>query len=147
MIILNNKIHDCHGDLHTENIVISKKDIFIFDCIEFNKRFRYCDVASDIGFLAMDLDYLNRPYISSFLIKNYIKNSNDNEILRVLNFYKSYRAYVRGKVISFNLNDNITKIKYNKIKTLKRQAYGFRDMEYFKLRLYHLHTQGYALTG
>ncbi len=35
----------------------------------------------------------------------------------------------------------------NKIKTIKRQAYGFRDMEYFKLRLYHLHCQGYSLTG
>jgi len=35
----------------------------------------------------------------------------------------------------------------NKIKTLKRQAYGFRDPEYFKLRLYHLHTQRYALAG
>ena len=35
----------------------------------------------------------------------------------------------------------------NKIKTLKRQAYGFRDNEYFMLRLYHLHTQRYALTG
>jgi len=35
----------------------------------------------------------------------------------------------------------------NKIKTLKRQAYGFRDMEYFKLRLYHLHTQRYSLSG
>ena len=35
----------------------------------------------------------------------------------------------------------------NKIKTLKRQAYGFRDMEYFKLRLYHLHEQRHQLTG
>jgi len=35
----------------------------------------------------------------------------------------------------------------NKIKILKRQAYGFRDMEYFKLRLYHLHVQGYSLAG
>lgn len=35
----------------------------------------------------------------------------------------------------------------NKIKTLKRQAYGFRDMVYFKLRLYHLHCQGYSLSG
>ena len=35
----------------------------------------------------------------------------------------------------------------NKIKTLKRQAYGFRDMDYFKHRLYHLHCQGYSLTG
>jgi transposase len=35
----------------------------------------------------------------------------------------------------------------NKIKTLKRQAYGFRDIEYFKLRLYHLHEQRYQLAG
>ena len=28
----------------------------------------------------------------------------------------------------------------NKIKTMKRQAYGFRDTEYFKLRLYNLHN-------
>jgi len=35
----------------------------------------------------------------------------------------------------------------NKIKTLKRQAYGYRDIAYFKLRLYHLHTQAYSLTG
>ena len=35
----------------------------------------------------------------------------------------------------------------NKIKTLKRQTYGFRDMVYFKLRLYHLHSKAYSLSG
>jgi len=35
----------------------------------------------------------------------------------------------------------------NKIKTMKRQAYGYRDEEYFKLRLFHLHEQRYQLTG
>jgi transposase len=35
----------------------------------------------------------------------------------------------------------------NKIKTLKRQTYGFRDMLYFKLRLHHLHVQRYSLSG
>jgi transposase len=35
----------------------------------------------------------------------------------------------------------------NKIKTMKRQAYGFRDLGYFKLRLYHLHEQRYAFVG
>lgn len=35
----------------------------------------------------------------------------------------------------------------NKIKVLKRQAYGFRDMEYFKLRIYALHESRYALIG
>jgi len=32
----------------------------------------------------------------------------------------------------------------NKIKTMKRQAYGFRDVEYFKLRLYNLHTVNHS---
>ncbi len=35
----------------------------------------------------------------------------------------------------------------NKIKVLKRQAYGFHDEEYFKLKLYHLHRKEYQLVG
>lgn len=35
----------------------------------------------------------------------------------------------------------------NKIKVLKRQAYGFRDDEYFKLRLYFLHDDTPAFAG
>ena len=54
--IKNNKIRDCHGDLHSGNIFITDK-ICIFDAIEFNERFRFSDVASDVAFLAMDLDF------------------------------------------------------------------------------------------
>jgi transposase len=35
----------------------------------------------------------------------------------------------------------------NKIKTMKRQAYGFRDREFFKLKIYALHETTYALVG
>lgn len=35
----------------------------------------------------------------------------------------------------------------NKIKTLQKQAYGFRDKEFFKLKIYALHESKYALTG
>lgn len=35
----------------------------------------------------------------------------------------------------------------NKIKTMKRQAYGFRDTEFFRLKIYSLHEKNYALTG
>jgi len=35
----------------------------------------------------------------------------------------------------------------NKIKTMKRQAYGYRDMEFFKLKIYSLHEKNYALVG
>lgn len=35
----------------------------------------------------------------------------------------------------------------NKIKTLQRQAYGYRDQQYFRLRIYGMHEQKYALIG
>ena len=35
----------------------------------------------------------------------------------------------------------------NKIKTMQRQAYGFRDKEFFKLKIYALHEAKYALLG
>lgn len=35
----------------------------------------------------------------------------------------------------------------NKIKTMKRQAYGYRDMEFFKLKIFSLHEKNYALVG
>ncbi len=99
------KIYDCHGDLHSGNIVVSGETIHIFDCIEFNDRFRFCDVASDIGFLAMDLDYQNYPYLSSYFIEKYVEQNRDPDVYSLLNFYKSYRAFVRGKVYGFQLND------------------------------------------
>lgn len=35
----------------------------------------------------------------------------------------------------------------NKIKVLKRQAYGYRDKEFFKLKIYSIHQSKYALCG
>jgi transposase len=35
----------------------------------------------------------------------------------------------------------------NKIKTLKRQSYGFRDQEYFKLKILALHRARNAIVG
>ena len=99
-----NKIKDCHGDLRTEHICISDK-IDIFDCIEFNDRFRYCDAASEVAFLAMDLDFLGEDTLSRYFVDSYIEISGDTDIYKIINFYKCYRAYVRGKVESFQIND------------------------------------------
>ena len=35
----------------------------------------------------------------------------------------------------------------NKIKTMKRQAYGFRDKEFYKLKILAIHETKYVLTG
>ena len=102
--IAEGKIRDCHGDIHSGNIFVADK-VYIFDAIEFNERFRYSDVAADIAFLAMDLDFKGRTDLSDFLIKKYVEYSKDKELMQLLLFYKCYRAYVRGKVVGFKLND------------------------------------------
>jgi aminoglycoside phosphotransferase family enzyme len=91
--IAENKIRDCHGDIHTGNIFVADR-IYIFDAIEFNERFRYSDVASDVSFLAMDLDFKRRCDLSRVFLEKYIEYSRDQEISRLLPFYKCYRAYV-----------------------------------------------------
>jgi len=98
------KIRDCHGDLHAAHVCFTD-DICIYDCIEFNDRFRYSDVASEIAFLAMDLDRYQQAGLSRHLVNTYIELGHDEELLKLLNFYKCYRAYVRGKVESFKLDD------------------------------------------
>ena len=106
--IAKDRIRDCHGDLRLEHIFWGE-EISIFDCIEFNERFRYTDVAADIAFLAMDLDYHGREDLNLPLIQTYIRKSGDQGLSRMLPFYQCYRAYVRGKVESFRLDDpNIT---------------------------------------
>jgi len=98
------RIRDCHGDLHAAHVCFTD-DICIYDCIEFNDRFRYSDVVSEIAFLAMDLDRYQQCELSHHMVNTYIELSHDQELLKLLNFYKCYRAYVRGKVESFKLDD------------------------------------------
>jgi aminoglycoside phosphotransferase family enzyme/adenylate kinase family enzyme len=98
------RIRDLHGDLHAAHINFSD-GICIYDCIEFNDRFRYGDVAAEVAFLAMDLDHYGRADLARMFTAAYIKYSRDEELAGLLRFYKSYRAYVRGKVNSFRLDD------------------------------------------
>jgi len=97
-------VRKCHGDLHSKNIFIGDP-VHVFDCIEFNPRFSCSDTASEVAFMAMDLEYHGRKDLSNFFVERYIAHSGDSGLLRLLDFYKCYRAYVRGKVTSFNLND------------------------------------------
>jgi len=102
--VKDGRIRDCHGDLHAAHVCLSN-GIYIYDCIEFNDRFRYGDVASEVAFLAMDLDRFQRADLSQAFVNAYVSFSQDKELLQLLNFYKCYRAYVRGKVASFMLDD------------------------------------------
>lgn len=97
-------IRDCHGDIHAENICVSDQ-IYIYDCIEFNDRFRYSDTISDIAFLIMDLEVNGFRRYAKILRDVYQEASRDDGLESLLDFYKIYRAVVRGKVNSFRIDE------------------------------------------
>jgi hypothetical protein len=91
------RIRDRHGDLHMANICLAN-GIYVFDCIEFNPRFRYGDVAADVAFLAMDLDFRGLTELSRYFAARFGAAASDVELFMILDFYKCYRACVRGKI-------------------------------------------------
>jgi len=100
------RIKDCHGDLHSANIFILEDEIVIFDCIEFNKDFRFIDVASEIAFMSMDLDAFGREDLSRLFVDSYLAKAQDTELEKMLKIYKCYRANVRAKVAAIDWMQN-----------------------------------------
>jgi transposase len=79
----------------------------------------------------------------------WIKDAMQSGISPLGRVAKTLAGYKTGLLnyFKYSITSAVVEGTNNKIKTLKRQAYGFRDMVYFKLRLYHLHTQRYSLAG
>jgi len=99
------RVRDCHGDLHMEHICFTEP-LSIIDCIEFNDRFRYSDTVADIAFLLMDLEYHGGDNFSKVLWDEYKELAEESNVDSLLTFYKVYRAFVRGKVNSFQVDDD-----------------------------------------
>jgi len=105
------RIHRVHADLRSDSIVIGRArgrpgpdDICIFDCVEFSRRLSVLDVARDVGFLKMDLDYRGRQDLAQAFVGHYVNVSGDTGLQDVVDFYAAYSACVRGKVEGFLLD-------------------------------------------
>jgi len=96
---LDGKVREGHGDLHAEHVCMTD-GVVVFDCIEFNPAFRCRDVAGEIAFLAMDLDYRERLDLSSLFVERYAAAAEDADLRQLVPFFKAHRAYIRGKVDS-----------------------------------------------
>lgn len=127
-------IRDCHGDLHLDHIHMTDDQPVIYDCIEFNDRLRHLDVASDAAFLAMDLDFHDRPDLSRFFIRRLAVLLEDRDMEALMDFYQCYRAYVRGKVESLHSVADIGD-------EVERAAAAANARRYFQLAL------RYAVSG
>ncbi len=130
--IQQHRILDCHGDLRLDHIHLTPEATTIFDCIEFNDRFRFIDIANDLAFLAMDFDFAGRRDLGNLLLRNAAREFGDAGMLKAANFYKCYRAFVRGKVES---------IQAIEPETLKPEKHVQQATRYFRLALQ------YAVSG
>jgi uncharacterized protein len=106
--IQQHRVLDCHGDLRLDHIHLTPEATTIFDCIEFNDRFRFIDIANDLAFLAMDFDFNGRSDLGNLFLRNAARELGDAGMLKVANFYKCYRAFVRGKVESIQATEKET---------------------------------------
>jgi aminoglycoside phosphotransferase family enzyme/predicted kinase len=97
------RIRRVHADLRSDAVCF-EDGICVFDCVEFSRRLSLLDVARDVGFLAMDLDYRGRSDLAGAFVKRYLAASGDAELAEVLDFYACYSACVRGKVEAFLLD-------------------------------------------
>ncbi|MFX0049937.1 MAG: hypothetical protein ACFE8U_01465 [Candidatus Hermodarchaeota archaeon] len=122
-------ITDNHGDLQSHNIfILPDEKIRIFDCIEFNPLLRYGDLAEDVGFLAMDLDYWGEQNLSSIFVESYIKHSGDELLEEIIDFFKCYRAYVRGKVYGFQASNETNEIERKKQIEISNRYYELAEL-------------------
>jgi hypothetical protein len=116
-----------HGDLRLEHIHLTEDRVCIYDCIEFSQRLRAVDVASDVAFLAMDLDMHDRPRLGRYVAEQMASTLQDPDLLRLMDFYKSYRAHVRAKVEGFQ--------DVNDMPPSEQQQHRQRSQRYFQLAL------------
>lgn len=96
-------IRECHGDMHLGNMALVDREVTIFDGIEFNPALRWIDVMSDVAFLVMDLEDRRRPDLGRRLLNGYLALTGDYGGLAVLDYYRSYRALVRAKVMRIRI--------------------------------------------
>jgi aminoglycoside phosphotransferase family enzyme/predicted kinase len=124
--VASGRIRDGHGDLHSANICVEGRRLHLFDCLEFSQRYRCADVAAEVAFLAMDLDRYGRADLAAAFIDAYVDASGDRQLLDLLPFYRSYRAWVRGKVLSLGLDDPA--LAPDARAEMKRQARRYFDL-------------------
>lgn len=82
-------------------------------------------------------------------ISDWVSRAQTSGVRMLKEFAKTLQNYRHGLLAWYDHPITTAALEgtNNKIKTLQRKAYGFRDQKFFKLRIYFAHELKYALTG
>ena len=77
------------------------------------------------------------------VMEDWIRQARSTKVPLIEKVANAIAAYRYGILTWYDCHISTAKVEgiNNKIKVLKRNAYGFRDEQYFKLRLYALHER------
>ena len=117
-----NRLLEINQSLNTAYIL--KEELrSLWDCTKYKEAEQYLS------------GWLKKAWVSGISLVRKFANMIAAHKVGILNYFN--HPITTGPVEGIN----------NKIKVLKRKAYGYRDVEYFKLRIYFLHESRYALIG
>lgn len=83
------------------------------------------------------------------ILQDWVARAQASGIGMLKKFAKTLTLYRRGILAWYDYPISTGPLEgtNKKIKTMQRQAYGFRDLEFFKLKILTLHETRYALVG
>jgi aminoglycoside phosphotransferase family enzyme len=95
--IADGRLVEGHGDLRPQHVCLLQPPV-VFDCIEFNRRFRIVDPVAELAFLAMECELLGATHIGPRLLRRYAARTGDSPPSILVDFYKSRSAAVRARL-------------------------------------------------
>ena len=95
------------------------------------------------------LSSLSNKTTAKAFLRDWVARARASGIKMLTKFANTMMAHASGILAYYNYPISTAPLEgtNNKIKVMKRQAYGFRDMEFFKLKIMAIHKSKYALVG
>ena len=167
--LLNDKLSDLRRELYREATDMLQKNVLKGIRWLLLKRPENLDPKRDEAGRLEEALRLNRPLAMAYYLKEtlgevweqddqataqsllleWIAQAEATGIRVLQTFAKTLRAHAWGILAYYDypISSGPLEGTNNKIKTMKRQAYGFRDQEFLKLKIYAIHEAKYALVG
>jgi transposase len=169
MKLFNDKLSDLRRELHREATDQLHKDVLKGTRWLLLKRPDNLDPTRNEPARLEEALRLNRPLATAYYLKeqlaevweqeeeqaarvfllDWIAQAETSGVRMLHKFAKTLRAHAWGILAYYDYPISTGPLEgtNNKIKTMKRQAYGFRDPEFLKLKIYAIHETRYALVG
>ncbi len=169
MKLFNEKLSDLRRDLHREATQIMHKDVLKGTRWLLLKNYENLDESKNERTRLEEAIKLNAPLATAYYMKeelrelwelddyeeaekflmDWILRAESSGIAMLKKFAKTLRIHAHGILAYYDYPISTGPLEgtNNKIKTMKRQAYGFRDQNFLKLKIYAIHKTKYALVG